>query len=75
MTFQILTAWEKHKSRNEETESMFVKITILQYFNLAIVLILINFKINIIDVPTIMKHLITFLNKLSVFNGKYEDFS
>jgi len=43
---------------------MFVKITILQYFNLAIVLVLINFKIGI-----------PFLNKLSIFNGTYEDFS
>ena len=64
MTFQALTAWEKHKTRNEETETMFVKITILQYFNLAIVLILINFKIGI-----------PFLNEFSIFDGKYEDFS
>ena len=43
---------------------MFVKITILQYFNLAIVLILINFKIGV-----------PFLNKLSIFDGDYDDFS
>ena len=43
---------------------MFVKITILQYFNLAIVLVLINFKIGI-----------PFLNELNIFDGTYEDFS
>jgi hypothetical protein len=64
ITFQLLTAWEKHVSRNNETESLFVKITILQYFNLAIVFILINFKIPI-----------TFLNDLRIFDGTYEDFT
>jgi len=42
--FEKISKVEKHHTLNDETQSMFQKITIMQFINIAIILIMINFN-------------------------------
>ena len=59
-----MSSWEKHYTRNDETLSTFKKITILQYFNIAIVSLLINFALDFKP-----------LNAIKILGGEFEDFT
>ena len=45
--FDLLTGLEGHKTKTEETLRTFSKVTLMQYFNIAIVLLLVNMNIGI----------------------------
>ena len=62
--FQNLIPLGKFYSKNGETETMFILITLFQFANLALLDILLNFKVRN-----------QFLNSFSVFNGLYDDFT
>lgn len=64
LLFQNLIPQGKFYSRNGETETMFILITLFQFANLALLDILLNFKVKN-----------QFLNSFSVFNGSYDDFT
>lgn len=65
-TFVIVktSSFIKHTTLNEETMETFKKITILQFFNISVVILLINFAVDA-----------AFLNKMSILNGEFDDFS
>lgn len=44
MIFERTVAIEKRQTVNEETIGMFMKIFILQYINIAIVILIVNFN-------------------------------
>lgn len=62
--FELLSSFEKKYTKNDETMSTFIKITILQYFNISIVILIIGFNLDI-----------GFLNIFGIFAGDYFDFS
>lgn len=62
--FSILGEFEKKYTKNDQTMSTFIKITILQYFNIAVVILLVAFDIKL-DI----------LNAFGILVGDYTDFS
>jgi hypothetical protein len=62
--FDLLTRFESHKTKTEETLRTFEKVTLMQYFNIAIVLLLVNMNIGI-----------KFLGGFPVLAGDYTEFS
>lgn len=64
MTIAWLSKSERLKTHNDETQSTFYKVTLLSYFNVAVVIMLVNFDY---DFPL--------LNHFSILDGKYKDFS
>lgn len=65
--FEYIVAIEKKHSINEETIGQFSKITIMQFINIAIVVICVNF--NFTDGDKL------FLGFIPIFNGAYSDFT
>jgi len=45
--FDLLTGLEGHKTKTVETMRTFEKVTLMQYFNIAIVLLLVNMNLGI----------------------------
>ena len=45
--FEALAVFEKHYTKGDQTISTFIKITVLQYFNIAVIAMLANFQTNI----------------------------
>ena len=45
--FDLLTSVEGHKTKTKETMRTFEKVTLMQYFNIAIVLLLVNMNLGI----------------------------
>ena len=64
IVIDALAKWRKFDTYNDQTEATFTKVVILSYFNIAVVTIVVNFKMNI-----------PFLNNLKMFDGKYIDFT
>jgi len=60
--FDKLTALEGHKTKTVETLRTFEKVTLMQYFNIAIVLLLVNMNIGIS------------LGGFPILDGEYSDF-
>lgn len=56
---------ERKHTINEETEALFLKITLIQYINIALVILAVNF--DFLDGP--------FLGFIPIFNGTYPDFT
>ena len=65
MIFDKIVFVEKRHTINDETIGQFQKITILQFINIAIVVLLVN--INLLDGP--------FLGFLPILNGEYDGFT
>lgn len=63
--FERIVFIEKRHTINDETQGQFTKITLMQFTNIAIVILVINF--GFLDGE--------FLGFLPLFNGKYKDFS
>ena len=63
--FERIVFIEKRHTINDETQGQFTKITLMQFTNIAIVILVINFGFLDGD----------FLGFLPIFNGKYTDFS
>lgn len=59
-----MSSFEKKFTKNDETISTFIKITILQYFNIAVVILLVCFDLKF-----------AILNVFGIFMGDYTDFS
>ena len=43
--FELISKAEKHHTQNDETLGQFQKITIMQFINIAIVILLVNFNV------------------------------
>jgi hypothetical protein len=56
--FEALAKFEKHYTKGDQTVSTFMKITILQYFNIAVIAMLANFQTDI-----------RFLKNFGILNG------
>lgn len=65
MIFEILAKFERKHTINEETISQFSKITLVQFINVAIIVICVNFEFLEDD----------FLGFIPIFNGEYPDFT
>ena len=63
--FEKIVFIEKRHTINDETQGQFTKITLMQFTNIAIVILVVNFGFLDGD----------FLGFLPIFNGKYRDFS
>jgi hypothetical protein len=63
--FEKIAAFEKSHTSNDETISQFQKITIMQFINIAVVILLVNF--DSLDGP--------FLGFIPILNGEYKDFT
>lgn len=61
--FDMLTGLERHKTKTTETMRTFEKVTLMQYFNIAIVLLLVNMNVGI-----------DFLGGFPILAGEYKDF-
>ena len=68
--FEKIAPFEKRHTINDETKGQFTKITIMQFINIAIVILLVNFnmKLNTDGEKTL------FLGFLPIFNGENTDF-
>ena len=64
LIFQNMSAFQKYYTKNDEPLATFKKITFLQFFNIAIVSLMINFTLDV-----------KLLNKLRVLNGEHDDFT
>ena len=42
--FEKISGWEKHHSQNGQTVYQFKKIVIMQFINIALIILLINFN-------------------------------
>ena len=62
--FEALSKFEKHYTKGDQTISTFIKITILQYFNIAVIAMLANFQTDM-----------TFIRAFGILNGQYSDFT
>jgi hypothetical protein len=65
MIFEMMISLEKKQTINEETTSQFTKITIIQFINVAMIVILVNFDLLEGN----------FLGFIPILNGDYQDFS
>ena len=63
--FEKIVFVEKRHTVNDETVGQFVKITIMQFINIAIVILLVNF--DFLESP--------FLGFIPILNGDYIDFT
>lgn len=62
--FDLMSSFEKKYTKNDATISTFVKITILQFFNISIVILLVSFNLKF-----------GLANVFGIFVGDYTDFS
>ena len=62
--FKMIAPFELYYTKNDETASVFTKLTILQFINVAVVLLIQSLKFNIPG-----------LNELHFFDGSYTDFN
>ena len=60
--FELIASFEKAPTKNEETSSIFMKLTVLQFFNIAIVLLLVNFNLD--------WGLINYLKQFGILTGR-----
>jgi Mg2+/citrate symporter len=67
MIFEHIVYFEKRISESNQTLGQFAKITIMQFFNIAIVVLAVNFNFDKNENGK-------FLGFLPIFNGKYYDF-
>ena len=44
-SFELISKLERHHTQNEETMGMFQKITIMQFINIAVIVLLVNFNL------------------------------
>ena len=65
--FEKIVFIEKKHSANDETIGQFIKITIMQFINIAVVVLCVNFDFTPGDNY--------FLGFIPIFNGKYPDFT
>ena len=65
--FELIASFEKAPTKNEETSSIFMKLTVLQFFNIAIVLLLVNFNLD--------WGLINVLKQFGILTGAHKEFS
>lgn len=63
--FELIAKFERKHTINEETISQFSKITIIQFINVALIVICVNF--DFLEGP--------FLGFIPIFNGEYTDFT
>lgn len=62
--FDLMSSFEKKYTKNDATVSTFVKITILQFFNISVVILLVSFNLKF-----------GLFNVFGIFVGDYTDFS
>lgn len=62
--FDLMSSFEKKFTKNDATISTFVKITILQFFNISIVILLVSFNLKF-----------GLANAFGIFKGDFTDFS
>ena len=63
--FNVMVTFERKHTINEETETLFMKKTLIQYINIALIILAVNFKFLDED----------FLGFVPIFNGTYPDFT
>lgn len=63
--FTIMVSFERKHTINEETEALFIKKTLIQYINIALIILAVNFDFLEGD----------FLGFIPLFNGTYPDFN
>lgn len=66
--FELISRVEKHHTQNEQTLATFAKITVLQFINISLIVLLINFTIPGAEQETL-------LGILPVLRGEYSDFT
>jgi hypothetical protein len=59
-----LAKWRKFNTYNDQTEATFKKVVLLSFFNIAVIQMLVFFKVNI-----------PFLNHFNILDGKFTDFN
>lgn len=62
--FEKLSSFEKKYTKNDATVSTFVKITILQFFNISVVILLVSFNLKF-----------GLFNAFGLLKGEFTDFS
>ena len=65
MILSFVVQYERHHTKNDETMSQFLRITFLQYINIAVIVLLVNMDLY----PTDQ----LFLGFLPILNGEYAD--
>ena len=64
MTIDALSHFQRLYTYNDQTMSTFFKVTFLSYFNVAVVVMLVNFDLSV-----------PLLNEGGILKGQYKDFS
>mmetsp|Transcript_17451 Transcript_17451/g.26885 ORF Transcript_17451/g.26885 Transcript_17451/m.26885 type:complete len:311 (+) Transcript_17451:1931-2863(+) len=72
IVLQKLAALSRWKTLPEETFTAMFGTLVTQYINIALVLFLVNFKMNLEWLPEEVRE---FIEKIAFFNGSYEDFT
>ena len=70
--FEAISRLEKHHTQNDETIGQFQKITIMQFVNIGIIILLVNFNLDILARISKDKMIFGFI---PILNGEYNDFS
>lgn len=63
--FTVMVKFERKHTINDETEALFIKKTLIQYINIALIVLAVNFDFLEGN----------FLGFIPIFNGKYHDFT
>lgn len=71
--FEMISGWEKHHSENGQTMYQFKKIVIMQYVNIALIILLVNFKVQKQNTDDGGRGL-WLLGFLPILRGQYSDF-
>ena len=72
--FELISGWEKHHSESEQTIYQFKKIVIMQFVNIALIVLLVNFNLQNQYAEDGGKGL-WLLGFMPILRGQYVDFS
>lgn len=67
IVFEKMASFEKKHTVNDETYSQFMRITMMQFINIAVIILVVNIDLTPDDS--------NFLGFIPIFNGDYEDFT
>ena len=67
-SFEMISKLERHHTQNDETMGMFQKITIMQFINIACIVLLVNFNLTAMNGQMLFGF-------VPILNGEYNDFT
>lgn len=75
MIFVAITYIEAHHSISDETYSSFTRITIMQFINIAVIIMLVNFNLDGLEGTYERDEEALFWKHVGIFDGAYADFT